>query len=309
LTLSEKAFHISSMINRGASAFELVNDRIEIFEQELQRALERQKLLLGRRFHARALHLESVRLAKAMVCTSSQARALEFEIEKPFLVHRWKFLDRVNPALTQSIRLIIQQRQTLVQLIVKEGKLKMILARLTARYEKLEHHLQKSHGEACYQEFRYYTEALKQKTKLLSQMERQVARQQMDLSGQKDSLMTVRTLVREEKTEIHETKKIVTKIRAKTALDGRKKKPEPSTARAESRFVGGGFAIGGFQLPDGPVSARPMTPRARPENATQIQAVAEIHTPRRVDQTPKALSARRPGNHAPVRPIAKITIR
>jgi hypothetical protein len=316
--LNEKAKLLVSVINRSATSYDKQTRMIENFEMELQQSLERQKFLLTKRQHARALKLEAVRLHKSLIRFSSQTQGLEHEIEKPFLVHRWRFLERVNPQLARLISLNVELHDRVTKSLVREDKLKIIRDTLLVRYQKLEGHLQRSFGGRYDQEMKYYTDMLRDKTKLLAQMERQVATQQTDLWGQKDTIRTVRTLVREEKTEIHETKKIMVKIRAKTAIGGRRKKVEPSTARPESRFVGGGFAIGGLQLSDAPLSARregartqiadvPLSAR-RHGARTQIADAPPLHTPRRTEEHPKLLSARRPGSRLPLQPIAAIMI-
>ena len=282
--LQNKVKVLTSMIQKGRASFEKQEDDIEESERILSEELDRQKYLMETTRHARALRLECLRIEKSIVQEMGKERALEEEMQKPMNVHRWRFLDSTNPELAQLIRMNMSLRDRLMTLIYRLDKLnraKKVIAEKAAREEK---HLQNSYGGHLEEEKAYLHDLLKQKNRLLKQMQQQADAQGTTVMGTRDQLMNVRTMVREEKSELYGQKKRVERMRAQTAYGTRpQKRPvgTPITPRPETRFVGGGFAVGGVLTPRKMENPSP----ANPEKFAQL--VLPVKSPRRMRQTPQ----------------------
>lgn len=282
--LADKVKVLTSMIEKGRASFEKQEDEIEKSEQILAGELERQKRLMESTRHTRALRLECLRIEKSIVQEMGKERALEEEMQKPMNVHRWRLLDSTNPELAQLIRMNTTLRDRLMTLIYRLDNLnrkKKEVAEKAAREEK---HLQNAYGGHLEEEKAFLLDLLRQKNRLLKQMRQQADEQGTTVMGTRDQLMNVRTMVREEKSELYGQKKKVERMRAQTAYGTRPKARQvatPITPRAETRFVGGGFAVGAVMTP---VKMENPSP-AKTEKFAQL--VLPVKSPRRMRQTPQ----------------------
>ena len=256
--LCDKVKVIKSLIERGSEAYETQIDIIESREDELAHELERQKQLMKDASHLRALRLEIIRIEKSLVQEQGKCKALEEELEKPLNVHRWRLLDGTNPEMAQMIKMQAGLRDRLMRQMNRLQKLKLVRNAVDQKLAVQERHLRNAYGNNYQEEFRQLVSILKDKKKILAQMEGQASTQRVVLSERRDNLMNVRTMVREEKSELYDTQKRVVRIRAKTATGTRPtgRQIRPTTpCPSDTKFVGGGFAVGGtvisqFPKPD-----------------------------------------------------------
>ena len=263
--LCDKVKLIQSLIHRGHEAFEHQNDIIESREDELSRELYKQKQLMKEASHLRALRLEIIRIEKSLVQEQGKCKALEEELEKPLHVHRWRLLDGTNPEMAQMLKMQSTLRDRVMRQMNRLQRLKIERNTVEQKLAIQEKHLQNAYGNNYQEEYNQLVSILKDKKKILAQMEGQASTQRMVLSERRDNLMNVRTMVREEKTELYDTQKRVVKIRAKTATgtrpQGRQIRPT-TPLKNETKFVGGGFAVG---------PAAPASQIQKPVDRRQVQ--------------------------------------
>ncbi|OHT05757.1 Coiled-coil domain-containing protein 147 [Tritrichomonas foetus] len=294
--LIDKARLIQSQINHLRTAYTKQVEKVDNLKNDLIAEVDLNKRLQNRNRHGKALKLEIIRIQKSLLETMGKSRALEEEIEKPMNVHRWRFLDSTNPEAAQLIRMNIALRDKLMILISRLEGLMNAKKSLEEKAHVEEKHLQNSYGGRYDEEYEYYSEILREKKRLLSQMSTKASQQGSHVSNTRDQLMTVRAMVREEKTELYDTKKRVGQVRAKTSYGHSRalnqlKKPTPQ--KVETKYVGGGFAVGGIQTPT--QSKRPQT---RNQHLTPTLVLPQNNTPRKMQSnmtkhTPKGWNPKR----------------
>jgi chromosome segregation ATPase len=279
--LSEKAALLGSLIEREHSSFDRLNQDVQSKIAELNREVEHQKELLHAKRYARGLVLERLRVEKSLVVEQSKAKGLEEELEKPMRVHRWRFLDSVNPQLAELIRMNISLRDKLMGLIGRVDRLHLVKNNLVQELVVQERHLQLGYGGCLEDERAHLVEVLKDKNRLLKQLQTQASEQGQTVAGTRDRVQSVRVMVREGKSQLQE-------VRAKTAI-GRRTKPAPesrfATPRKETKFVGGGFAV-----------AAKMPPQERPPTSPTL--VVPTNSPKKSPQTPQPAKIAPPGWNA-----------
>lgn len=256
--LIAKAHLLKYQIEHAKAAYTKQTEEIEKLKNELISEVELNEHLQSQNRHGKALKLELIRVQKSLLQAQGKSRALEEEIEKPMNVHRWRILDATNPEQSQLIRMNMALRDKLMILISKLEQLMRSKKALQDRNAIEERHLQNSYGGQYDSEYAYYNEILKEKIRMLQKMQEQAAKQGNYVQTTRDQLMTVRTMIREEKTELYGTKK---QIRAKSSYGTTRnnsaiKKTPP---RTDVKFIGGGFAVGGIQSPQN------MKPQIRPQ--------------------------------------------
>ena len=256
--LLEKCKLIASQINRNKTLYIQQINNIELLKEQLLFEVDITKRLQNQNRHGRALKLEMIHLQKTIVEVMGHSKALEEEIERPRNVHRWRFLESTNPESAQLIRMNIALRDRLMVLMSRLDGLLVTKKKLAEKAKVEEKHLQNSYGGRYDEEYSYYTELLKEKKRMLSQMQQQATIQNGNVSITREQLNNVRAMVREEKTELYESKKMVEQIRAKTSY-GRQRNQikRPAPQNHETKFVGGGFAVGGIATPQS--VKRPIT--------------------------------------------------
>jgi hypothetical protein len=176
------------------------------------------------------------------------------------------------------MRMNIALHDKLISLIYKNEKLQRLKKEFANRATIVDKHLQNSYGGQMDEERAYLLDLLRQKQRQLDEMKSQAEAQGQVVSGTREHVMSMRTMVRENKSELYEVRKRVDKIRPRTACGD--KRPTP---RSETRFVGGGFAVGGVQAP--------VRERSRID---EIELPGPVGTPRR-----RVMTATRPTRTAP----------
>ena len=112
--------------------------------------------------------------------------------------------------------------------------------------------------------------------------------QQSVVGDQKEQVMSVRTMVRDEKSGYYSAKKKVVNMRAKTAIGTREAKSKlPPTSRINSsrrenqtRYVGGGFAVTNATLENPTTKPRAFPASEAPLSAlyTSPRKTRDVHT-------------------------------
>ncbi|OHT14501.1 coiled-coil domain containing 147 [Tritrichomonas foetus] len=273
--LTAQAKLVSCLIDKCSDQYKKKLEEIENEKEVLMFECERTRKLMNRKSHMKALKCELIRMQRSLVEEMGKAKAMEIEIEKPMSVHRWRFYDATNPEMGLLLRMKMTLGDKLMVLIYNCERLIQIKNALAAKNEIHDKHLQNSYGGNFEEEKMYYLDLLRSKTRMLAHMQHQASNQQNNISDHKEQLLTVRTLVREEKAEFHETKKKVVKIRAKTAIEKRRMPLQPTTGN-EIRFVGGGFVVGGIkpttttQITASPMAASPMLNTIAPQSGAPM---------------------------------------
>lgn len=268
--LITKAHLVKCQIMHTKASYVKQTEEIEKLKEELVKEVQKTNELQGKNRHGKALKNEIIRIQKSLVEMMGKSRALEEEIEKPMYVHRWRFLDSTNPEQAQLIRMNMALRDRLMVLISRLENLMCTKKALKEKAAIEERHLQNSYGGHYEAEISYYNDVLKEKMRTLSRMQQQASQQGSHVATTRDQLMTVRNLVREEKYELYDTKKKVGQIRAKTSYANKRNnnnnvtKPVASIIKTETKYVGGGFAVGGIQAP------QQLKPQIRPQTRQQV---------------------------------------
>jgi hypothetical protein len=244
--LKQKIHTISGIITMGNMAFRKQAEELEKLRGELAAEVARKKLLTKNVHHRRALQLEEIRVMKGLLMERGRCRGLEDELEKPLNVHRWRFLDGTNPQLAQMIKMNHELRDRLMLKL-------MVLVRLRAAKKAakknaaiLDSHLSRSYNGNINEEFTFLNDVLRQKTRQLAAIQEQVMGQNGTVSEHKGHVLTIRTMVREEKEEFYGTKQKLIEFRSPTALEKSRSKIVEETDGREHRFIGGGFAVAGM---------------------------------------------------------------
>ncbi|OHT16484.1 coiled-coil domain containing 147 [Tritrichomonas foetus] len=275
--LQEKAETVKSLINTGASVYRQLNEKVKIAHEELLFEVKKHQELLGKVDHRRALQLELIRIQKSLLQESGKCRALEDELEKPMNVHRWRFIEGTNPELAQLLRMTHELRDRLMMQISAMQRIKETQKTVQEKAKTMENHLTNSYNGDYDEEFKFLSEVLRQKQQQFHLIQQKVNEQQTNVESQKELVNVMRNMVREEKTEYFESKKKVDQIRATTSLStartttrssSRNANPNASisvasnvsaaiankqpTSQCETKFIGGGFAVGGIARKESP---------------------------------------------------------
>jgi len=273
--LHKQVLLLTAMIQKGGNAYKTTSSVVIDSKNELETVLANRKYLDESNRHNRALRLEIVRIEKSLLLEQGKCRALEDELEKPLNVHRWRFLDGTNPELSQLIRMNHNLRDKLMMLIYRLDRFRRHKDSIKQKAEILEGHLKKSYGGSYEEECQYLNNLLRIKNQQLMDLESQVHKQQFVVGDQRGQIMTVRTMVREEKSGYYEAKKKVVQIRAQTATGTRQNSKLPTATKKETKFVGGGFAVGGVVVSETknnnqrPATPQLITPSSSPRKKTK----------------------------------------
>ena len=282
--LREKAKLLESTIKHSATAYKRKQDEIRQLDEELRKELHHNEFLLNKNRHGHALRLEKIRIEKSLLLEQGKARALEEDLEKPMNIHRWRILDGTNPEMAQLLRMQQDLRDKLMSKMSTIDRLKNTASELRSKSNIMEGHLEKAaQNSGRYQdEFRFYTEVLQQRNEQLKQLQEQMFQEREVATGQKEQVMTVRTMVREEKTNYYDAKKKVVKIRAKTAMGerGKSKLPPSSTKKQltssrrekQTKYIGGGFAVTNATM-EHPTTRAIGFPLNSPNPGSQLQQI------------------------------------
>lgn len=276
--LREKADTVTGLLRLGSAAFRKQVEKVNALKEELLAEVERQKGLMAQGQHRRALQLEEIRIQKQLVVEAGKCRALEDELEKPMNIHRWRFYEGTNTEMAQMIRMTMELRDRLMLKIQQFERLRGTHGKWQEKAKTAEGHLKRGYAGDIREEFAFLNAVLKQKTRQLAQIEERVVGQSETVSTQKEQLMTMRTMVREEKAEYFDTKQRVQDIRCSTAKP-RTRESKPQFGRPESRFVGGGFAVGGVIKDEGS-KPYPKSPAARRDIKSALAAAPHIVQPK-----------------------------
>jgi chromosome segregation ATPase len=255
--LTEKVRLLASLISRAHAAYQKLVEDVDAKMMDLGVEIDLQKRLMQVKRHSKVLRLECLRIEKSLLLEQGKVKGLEEEIEKPMSIHRWRFMEAANPELAEMTRMNATLRDRLNHLIHRLDRLKRVRDALQESADIQERHLEQGYGGNFDEERAYLNDLLREKNRLLHQMQTQAAQQGHTLAGTREGIMTVRVMVKQGKTELHETREKTAKIRAKTAIGRRPlaKLLQPAfdgTPKSEAKFVGGGFAVGGkvsAQLP------------------------------------------------------------
>ena len=277
--LREKAETVAGLLKLGSSAFRKQVEKVKELKEELMVEVERQKSLMVQGQHRRALMLEEIRIQKQLVIECGKCRALEDELEKPMNIHRWRFFDGTNTEMAQMIRMTLELRDRLMIKIQQLERLKSTEGKWKEKAKTIEGHLHRGYAGDIREEFAFLNTVLKQKTRQLAQIEERVMGQSEKMSEQKEEIMTMRTMVREEKAEYFDTKQRVQDIRCSTAKPRARESRPQLGRRPESRFVGGGFAVGGV-IRGGHDQEYPKSPAARRDIRSALAAAPHIVQPK-----------------------------
>lgn len=310
--LYEKTHILQSLLDKGTVAFQRLNEQIEDLKEELNRVVYFNKKLNQRNRHGNTLKIEMIRIEKALLCEQGKAKALETELENPFNIHRWTIIEGTDPELANLLRMNVSLRDRLMVIISQLQRLNQSKKELEEKYVVQEKHLMKSYGGDYEQERAFLISLLKKMDYQLKEMREQASYQQNEVNDSKENVFTVRTMVREEKTELLNTKKKVEKVRGKTACGTRSRKPlQPSvyqpSMNKEVKFVGGGFAVGTIQFPT-KSEVKPRT-QTRIRNAPELVLPSKSKSPRRPEtsigvKTPKkALPHGWNSKRSPIQPL------
>jgi septal ring factor EnvC (AmiA/AmiB activator) len=242
--LVEKARTISGMLLTGDLAFRQQAQELEGRYESLTAEVHRLAELSARISHRRALQLEAIRVSKALLIEQGKVRALEDDLEKPLNVHRWRLLEGTNPELAQLIRMATELRERLMYKIFVLVRLKKGVKDVQANARVLDKHLGFAYTGNINEEITFLADALKQKARQLAVIRETVAGQTGHVSDHKGEVLTMRGMVREEKTGYYDTKKKVDEIRASSTM--RKNGGKTVVAsQGSSVYIGGGFAVAG----------------------------------------------------------------
>jgi DNA repair exonuclease SbcCD ATPase subunit len=281
--IKEKAGTIAGILTMGQFAYRKQSEDLDRLQADLDVGIQRQKELLARVSHRRALMLEQIRIQKALIQESGKVRALEDEIEKPLNVHRWRFLDGTNPELAQLLRMNDELRDRLMLKINVLARLKVVKSNLTGDSKVLDTHLTRSYCGNIQEEFDFLTSVLRHKTKQLSVIQQRVTGQTDTLTEHKDQVLTMRLMVRSEKEEYFDAKKKVAQFKA---ADRPARKDGPANSIRETRYIGGGFPVA--DVIRGELGQPPPT-RTSPQKKTSTSALGNAHIVR-----PTSMSALSP---------------
>lgn len=242
--LRQKVETVKDLLTMGSLSYNQQAEKLKVLKDQLTAEVDKQKQLLSRVDHRRALQLEQIRIQKSLLHESGKCKALEEELEKPMNIHRWRFLEGTNPEVAQLLRMTHELRDRITMKIAVNQRLKENREKLQSKSKNLENHLTNSYTGNYQEEYRFLSDVLKQKQQQLASIQNKVNEQQTTVLDQKDQVMTIRHMVREEKTEFFDSKKKIEQFRASTSLDKRLKK-QKEASQQDPKFIGGGFAIGG----------------------------------------------------------------
>jgi hypothetical protein len=297
--LTEKARLLGSLINRAHAAYQRIAEDVDSRMVDLNVEIDRQKQLLQVKRYSKILRLECLRIEKSLLLEQGKEKGLEEEIEKPMNIHRWRFMDATNPELADMTRMNVTLRDRLNNMIHRLDRLKKIRDTLLESANIQERHLQQGYGGNYNEERAFLTDVLREKNRLLHQMQTQASQQGQRLAGTREGVMTVRVMIKQGKTQLYETREKTEKIRAKTVIGRRPlAKLEQSTVggtpKSEAKFVGGGFAVGGTVNIQSPAAER-MTKTGRAPTLVAPDATPRGHwTKQRLPKTaPRGWSPKR----------------
>lgn len=247
--IKEKIATVQSLLAMGNIAYKKQLEVNKELKEQLMVEVEKQKKLLSRIQHRKALQFELIRIQKSLLTENGKCKALEEELEKPMNVHRWRFLEGANPELSQLLRMTHELRDRLMMKIMVDEQLRDAKKKWQEKSKTLEGHFSNCYAGSIHDELAFFNNILKQKQTQLAEIQSQVNEQQTSVTQQKDQVMTIRHMVREEKTEYYDSKKKIEHIRSTTAMDRRIKNQQLASMQ-EPKYIGGGFAVGGVAKQD-----------------------------------------------------------
>lgn len=247
-SLYEKVRVVKSLIKKCEHAYKIKVNEVKKLSDDLDVLIERNTVLASQNRHGKALRSEIIRVEKSLIQEQGKCKALEEELEKPMSIHRWRILDGTNPEMVQLVKMNIDLRDKLMNEMSRLDRLKVVCEKVRERASRQEKHLKYTINGDYMEEFNFLTEVLHDKNRQLHSMQQQLRIQQDIVGDSKEQVNTVRTMVREEKTEFYGTKKKLIQMRARTAQGKRPRiinaPAQPIPRKTETRFVGGGFAVG-----------------------------------------------------------------
>jgi hypothetical protein len=279
--LKTKVHTISGILGMGHMAYRKQTDQLLDLRTELERDVDRQRGLLMRVSHRRALMLEQIRIQKSLIKESGKCRALEDELEKPLNVHRWRFLDGTNPELAQLVWMNHELRDRLMLKITVLQRLRGARDKLQDGAKVMDTHLARNYQGNIQEEFDFLSNLLREKGRQLAMIEGKIADQSDTVSEHKDQVRTVRSLIRSEREGYFGAKKKVNEWRM-TKLRERSQQDEVELANAlnQQRYIGGGFAVAGVIRPDldGPtVTRQPLAPIIKAPSRSALAMAQIVH--------------------------------
>jgi len=240
--LREKAKTVHSIITMESEAFSNKQKQIEFLKLDLQNLVSVTCELQEKVIHKKALQADFNRLSKSLVLESSKSRALEDDLEKPINIHRWRFLEATNPELSHLLQMSRELRDRLIILLYRLDRYKLAKKKVSHEASHQMIHLKSSTTYQVREEFQFLTEILKQKNQQCNSITQNLSIQQNTVEEQKSTVLSLREMLREEKSEYYSMKKKADEIRASTAL-GNQRDKEPSIKSPEPRYIGGGFSV------------------------------------------------------------------
>jgi hypothetical protein len=297
----QKISTIFGLLSMGNMAYSKQTAQLEDLHVALSNEVQKCQHLANRVSHRRALMLEEIRVQKALLVERGKCRGLEDEAEKPLNVHRWRLLEGANPELSQLLRMAHELRERLMDKIVVLQRLRNAKKRLAQRSSELDGHLAKSYAGDIMEEMDYLNGLIKQKAKQLTAIDRQLSGQTNTVVGQKSEVITMRTMVRDEKAEYFGTKKKVDEIRASTAIEKSRPGITAASNGAETRFIGGGFAVGDVASVDLTDQWTVMNHVNRKDMISQV-TTAHVVQPRSVSTAQKRMPPGWNPSRQPLRP-------
>jgi hypothetical protein len=217
---------------------------LEELKANLVHEVDRRRALIGRGSHKKALIAEEIRFQKELLRERGKVKALEEQLETPINVHRWRFIESGDPEKCQLIKMSHELRDRLMLKITQLARLRRVKKKYTNEASSLENHLANSYNGTIQDEFEFLSETLRQKSRQLIQISERVRGQTGTVLERKDGVMTMRTMLREEKSEYFDAKKKVDEIRASTAIGVRPREIDQNV-ESENHYIGGGFAVAG----------------------------------------------------------------
>ena len=240
--IREEIYLLKGEMTVGSLAFKNITEDIQKKKEELNMMVAKKQQLTNEVRHSKALWKEGIQLTKALLLEQGRRKALEEELERPMNIHRWRFLEGTNPELLQLIKMSMELRDKLMVLIYKLQSEKEARNKMSAAAEKEEKHLKFSYCGNYDDDITFLTEALHQKTEQLTTIQRSVTAQQGKVEEQREVVLNMREMLKEEKEEYFDAKKKSDIIRAST-VKGERVSRERALKSPENRFIGGGFSV------------------------------------------------------------------
>lgn len=290
-TTNEKCRILKSLVAKGNKDYDLMTRKVEELKLQLINEVEKGKKLTQDNKHRRFLETELRRLEKNVVATQGKVKALEEELETPINVHRWRFLECLNPETFYLIKITQDLKYEL------NGKLSLI-DRLRARLKELKMSSEKQIQSLCgysledtQREIKRILNILQTKSHQIGILESKLISNKPNVSDIKCELEDVKDQLRETVSDMHREKKRLSDLRGSSLS-----LKIPATTN-ENRFVGGGFALGG--------------PASRTSSDMNRSQGHKIVVPRmsqsRKSKTPKVLPGGWNPNRPPLRPFLPTT--